>query len=176
MRKWEGELKWATPGGQAELAAALPPGGTSALARSADDLPARAASAVTGWQSHLLNLVQTENVTKRSIARIASFDPESLALVLTIGVLGYGAGDLEAIEGIGGGVGGVPAELLTSLFGAGLMRDIGVQARQDLRERISVLYSEEALRFTAVVEAVGVFDEHASADLYQASYSLESVR
>ncbi len=67
-------------------------------------------------------------------------------------------------------------QLLTSLFGAGLMRDIGGKARQDLRERIGVLYSEEALRYTTLVDALGPLDESASADLYQASYSLESAR
>jgi len=172
LRKWEGEFKWAVPGGQSGLAAALPPGGADALAKSSDDLSGRSAVAVASWQDHLLHLVQTENVTKRSLSRIASFDPESLSLVLTIGVLGYGTGDTEVADGAGA----VPEQLLTSLFGAGLMRDIGTQARQDLHERISVLYSEEARRFTALVDALGAFDEDAPADLYQASYSLESVR
>jgi hypothetical protein len=185
LRRWRGELKWGFPGELAELAAALPPGGADALAKSSDDLPARATAAVTAWQEHLLHLVQTENITKRSIARIASFDPQSLAIVLTIGILGEGVGeglaegagttgvaDTEAAEAAGA----VPQQLLTSLFGAGLMRDIGAQARQDLRERVGVLYSEEARRFTALLDALGAFDENASADLYQAIYSLESVR
>jgi len=116
--------------------------------------------------------VQTEKITRRSIARFASFDPESLALVLTIGVLGYGAGDLV----VGEGAGAAPQRLLTSLFGAGQLRDIGGQARQDLHERIDLLYSEEALRFTALIDAVGAPDESAPADLYQAGYSLESAR
>ncbi len=172
LRKWEGELKWGSFGSQIELAAALPPGGATALAKSSDDLPSRAASAVAAWQGHLLHLVQTENITKRSIARIASFDPDSLTLVLTIGVLGYGADDVELSDRADA----VPQQLLTSLFGAGLMRDIGGQARQDLRERVSVLYSEEALRFSALVDAVGALDDNAPSDLYQASYSLESAR
>jgi hypothetical protein len=172
LRKWEGELSWGFPGGQAELAAALPSGGTQPLGRSSDDLAARAGRAVAAWQEHLLHLVQTENITKRSIARVASFDPEALAMVLTIGVLGYGASDLMVSEGASA----VPQQLLTSLFGAGLMRDIGGQARQDLHERIGVLYSEEALRFKALVDAVGSLDEGLAADLYQASYSLESAR
>jgi energy-coupling factor transporter ATP-binding protein EcfA2 len=142
------------------------------LARSSPDLAPRAARVVAGWQDHLLRLVQTENVTKRSIARIASFDPESLALVLTIGVLGYGAGDVKVSEGTSA----VPQVLLTSLFGEGLMRDIGGQARQDLHERISLLYAEEALRFTALIDAVAAPEETVLTDLYQASYILESVR
>src|ERR1700722_4693080 len=172
LRKWEGELKWGFPGGQAELAKALPEGGVDALGRSGPDLPTRAAMAVSGWQDHLLHLVQTGNLTKRSISRVASFDPAALALVLTIGVLGYGAGEVIVSEGASA----VPQQLLTSLFGAGLLRDIGGQARQDLHERIGVLYSEEAQRFTSLVDAVGTLDESVSADLYQASYALESAR
>ncbi|HUZ54713.1 MAG TPA: GTPase [Streptosporangiaceae bacterium] len=172
LRKWEGELRWGFPGAQSDLAASLPAGGVDALSRSSADLPRRVAQAVAAWQDHLLHLVQTENVTRRSIARIASFDPESLALVLTIGVLGYGAGDVIVSEGASA----VPQRLLTSLFGAGLMRDIGGQARQDLHERIGLLFSEEALRFTALMDAVGAPDEAAPTELYQASYSLESAR
>jgi len=177
LRHWEGEHKWGFPGGpgaQLDLAVALPEGGVDVLARSSGDLAARAARAVTGWQDYLLNLVQTENLTKRSISRVGSFDPDSLALVLTIGVLGYGAGDAVVDESAGAGA--VSEQLLTSLFGTGPMRDIGGKARQDLRERVGVLYSEEALRYTTLVDALGPLDEGASADLYQASYSLESAR
>ena len=172
LRKWEGELQWGFPGVQSELAASLPQGGVDALGRSSADLPRRVAQAVSAWQDYLLHLVQTENVTRRSIARIASFDPESLSLVMTIGVLGYGAGDVLVSDGASAG----PQRLLTSLFGAGLLRDIGGQARQDLHERIGLLFAEEALRFTALIDAVGAPDEAAPADLYQASYSLESAR
>jgi hypothetical protein len=57
-----------------------------------------------------------------------------------------------------------------------LLRDIGAQARQDLHERIGLLFSEEALRFTALIDAIGAPGEAAPSDLYQASYSLESAR
>ena len=171
LRKWQGELQWGFPGAQSDLAASLPPGGVESLARSSGDLSRRAAIAVAAWQDYLLHLVQTENVTKRSIARIGSFDPEALALVLTIGVLGFDADDT-----LGEGAVVVPREVLTGLFGAGLMRDIGAQARQDLHERMDLLFAEEALRFTALIDAVGAQDEGGPADLYQASYSLESAR
>jgi 50S ribosome-binding GTPase len=172
LRKWEGELQWGFPGVQNELAASLPQGGVDALGRSSADLPRKVAQAVSAWQEYLLHLVQTENVTRRSIARLASFDPESLSLVMTIGVLGYGAGDVVVGDSARAG----PERLLTSLFGAGLLRDIGGQARQDLHERVSLLFSEEALRFTVLIDAIGAPDETAPSDLYRASYSLESAR
>src|SRR5258708_17854565 len=89
LRKWEGELQWGFPGVASELAARLPRGGVDALSRSSADLPGRVTQAISAWQDHLLHLVQTEKITRRSIARVASFDPESLAPVLAIGVLCY---------------------------------------------------------------------------------------
>ena len=176
LRKWEGELQWGFPGVQSELTASLPQGGVDALGRSSADLPRRVAQAVSAWQEYVLHLVQTENVTRRSIARLASFDPESLSLVMTIGVLGYGAGDVLVSDVPGESASAGPQRLLASLFGAGLLRDIGGQARQDLHDRVGLLFAEEALRFTTLIDAIGVPDETAPSDLYQASYSLESAR
>jgi energy-coupling factor transporter ATP-binding protein EcfA2 len=59
-----------------------------ALARPSAELTAAARKLVRAWQERVLQLVQAENVTKRSIARVVSFDHEPLALVLMIGVLG----------------------------------------------------------------------------------------
>ena len=65
------------------------------LGRAAADLATRAARAVSSWQDHVLRLVRAEKVTKRSIARMISFDDESLATVLMIGLLGHGAPGAE---------------------------------------------------------------------------------
>jgi energy-coupling factor transporter ATP-binding protein EcfA2 len=146
--------------------------GIAPLARSSPDLTRRSARAISAWQDHVIHLVQAENVTKRSIARVVTFNDESLALVLTVGVLGYGAGDVTVSEGTAA----VPQRLLTSLFGAGLLRDIGARARHDLHARISLLFAEEMLRFTAIIDSAGVPDETAAARLHEASYSLEAAR
>jgi GTPase SAR1 family protein len=172
LQQWEAELEWSVPTGRTSIAKHLPEGGVDALTRSSPDLQRRAAVVVAEWQDHLLHLVQTERVTRRSISRIASFDPKSLALVLTVGVLGYGAGDILVSEGASV----VPQRLLTSLFGAGLMRDIGGQARQELHDRVGLLFAAEALRFGTLVDGLGDPEQDAPADLYQASYSLESAR
>ena len=172
QRWWEGELNRGFPGDLGGVAGGAPAGGAEALGRSSADLADHAERVVAGWQEYLLGLVQTENVTRRSVARVASFDPESLALVLTVGVLGYGAADVVVSEGASA----VPQRLLTALFGAGLLRDIGGQARQELHKRVAVLFGVEAARFTALLDAVDAPDEAAPSDLYQASYSLEAAR
>ncbi|HEY2128943.1 MAG TPA: dynamin family protein [Streptosporangiaceae bacterium] len=141
------------------------------LARCSADLPTRAARAVSGWQDQMMRLVQAESVTKRSIARVVSFDDESLATVLTVAMLGQREG-----EGTAEGTGAVPQLLLTSLFGAGPVRDIRARARADLRDRMHRLFDEELLRFVQVVDSAGELDAAAAVRLYQATYSLEMAR
>jgi energy-coupling factor transporter ATP-binding protein EcfA2 len=145
--------------------------GAEALGRSAPDLARRISRAVSAWQDHVMHLVRAENVTKRSIARVVSFDEEPLALVLTIGLLGYGAGGDPVNEGTST----VP-QLLVSLFGAGPLREIAAKARADLQERIGLLFDEEMLRFTQTVDSVGVPDVTAPAQLREVAVTLEAAR
>jgi energy-coupling factor transporter ATP-binding protein EcfA2 len=145
--------------------------GIAALARSSPDL-ARSERAISAWQDYVLQLVRAENVTRRSIARVVSFDDEALALVLTIGVLGFGAGEATVSEGASA----APQRLLTSLFGAGLLRDIGARVRMDLRKRISLLFDEEMQRFAVIIDSAGIPDDLAETQLQQASYAVEAAR
>ena len=149
-----------------------PVSGATALGRSSPDLARRAAQAISSWQDHVMRLVQAENVTKRSIARVVSFDEESLALVVIIGLLGHGAGEAVAA----GGASAAAQDLLSSLLGPGPLREIGTKARADLRERVRLLFDEEMLRFAEVIDAEGVPDEDAAVQLYQATYALEVAR
>jgi energy-coupling factor transporter ATP-binding protein EcfA2 len=152
--------------------AAAGPSGAAVLARSSPDLATRSARAVSAWQDHVMQLVRAESVTKRSVARVVSFDEESLALVLTIGMLGHGAGGTAAAEGTGT----VPQRLLTTLFGAGPLRDLGARARTDLHDRINLLFNEEMQRFDGIVNAVGAPDGGGAAALLAAEELLEAAR
>jgi len=146
--------------------------GVVALARSSPDLAVRSVRAISAWQDHVIDLVRVENVTKRSVARVVSFDDESLALVFTIGMLGYAAGGVTVTEGTSA----VPQRLLTSIFGAGPLRDLGARARQDLHDKISLLFREEVQRFAAVISAAGAPDEDAPVTLRQTVEALEDSR
>ena len=145
---------------------------TLPLARSSADLQTRAVRAVSAWQDHVMRLVKAESVTKRSIARVMSFDDDSLATVLIVAMLGQRDADGGPAEGTGA----VPQLLLASLFGAGPLREIGGQAWADLRERMRRLFDEEMLRFVEVIDSAGELDEAAAVRLYQATYSLEMAR
>ncbi len=141
--------------------------------RSSADLSTRSVRAVSGWQDHVMRLVQAENMAKRSIARVMSFDDDSLATVLEVGMLGQHERDVVPVAE---GPSAVPQLLLASLFGAGPLRDIGSKAREDLHHRISMLFDEEMLRFLAIIESAGTLDEAAAVQLHQAMYSLEMAR
>lgn len=117
-----------------------------------------------------MQLVKAENVTKRSVARVVSFDEESLALVLTIGMLGYGGTVVSEVASA------VPQRLLASLFGAGQLRDLSARARLDLRERISLLFDEELERFASIIDAAGAPDGEAADALREAADYLEVAR
>ncbi len=120
----------------------------------------------------MLRLVKAENVTKRSIARVINFDDESLATVLMIGLLVGSAPEAEDEESTTA----IPQRLLTSLFGAGPLRDMAMRARTDLRHRIGLIFDEEMSRFSKIISTVEVPDAGAALQLYQATYALEVTR
>src|SRR5215475_482135 len=103
----------------------------AALGRSSPDLATRAARAVSGWQDQVTHLVHAENLTKRSIAKAMSLDDDSLATVLMIGLLGSSDDETSTAS--------IPGRLLTSLFGAGPLRDIAARTGADLRHRITLI-------------------------------------
>jgi hypothetical protein len=140
----------------------------AALGRSSADLATRAARAVSAWQDHVTRLVHAENVTKRSIAKAMSLDDDSLATVFMIGLLGSGDDETSTAA--------IPRRLLTSLFGAGPLRDIVARTRADLRHRITLIFDEEMRRFADVIDSVGTPDAMAGLQLYQATYALEVAR
>ena len=158
--------------GLTDGSAAGGPASAAALARASANLPEQSERAVEGWLAHVQRLVRVENVTKRSIARVVSFDDQSLALVLAIGVLGYGAQD----QAVADDANAAPQRVLTSLFGAGLLRDLGARARLDLHDRVRSLLDGEARRFGDLIDRAGVPNETAATELLQAGFTLESAR
>ncbi|GAA0371959.1 AAA family ATPase [Actinoallomurus spadix] len=142
------------------------------LDRASAELPRRVTRAVSAWQDHIADLIRTEGVTKRSVAKFVSYDDEALALVLMVGLFGFGTSDI-AVEG---GTSAVPQRLLKALFGAESLRSMSAKARADLRGRVGMLFDEEAIRFGQVLDGAGVADETTPVQLYQATYNLEVAR
>jgi len=161
----EAASRWLNRPGAQEALVAAPD-----LGRPSDDFARRTGRAIAAWQEHIIELIRTEGVTKRSVARVISFDDESLSLILTIGLLGYGSSDER------NGAGSLPQRLVHALLGAESLRNLGVKARSDLRARIGMLFDDEMARYAQALDGAGIPDESAAARLYQATYNLEVAR
>jgi hypothetical protein len=160
--------RWrANPAGEELLA-----GQEETLRHASAEMPRRVTRTVSAWQDYVLELIRTEGVTKRTVAKLVSFDDEALSLVLMVGLLGYGTSDVSVEEGTSA----VPQRLLKALFGAESLRGMSAKARADLRSRTGMLFDEEAIRFGQALDAAGVPDENTAVQLYQATYNLEVAR
>ncbi|MFF5210651.1 GTPase [Streptosporangium sp. NPDC000396] len=163
----ESVSRWLQRPGVGESLAAAP-----GLGHASDELLRRAGKTIGGWQEHIIELIRTEGVTKRSVAKLVSFDVESLSLIFTIGLFGYGSAEAEKAADAGG----LPQRLVHALLGAESLRTIGAKARSDLRARIGMLFDDETSRYFQVLDGAGIPDESAATHLYQATYNLEVAR
>ncbi|WP_248961000.1 dynamin family protein [Sphaerisporangium perillae] len=159
--------RWRQRDGAGDRLAATP-----GLGRPSDEFARRVGRTIGAWQEHVVGLIRSGGVTKRSVAKVLSFDEEALSLVFTMGLLGYGNSDVAASSGTGT----LPERLLRGVLGAEALRSIGTKARSDLRARISVLFDEETFRYVQVLDEAGIPDEAAAKRLYQATYNLEVAR
>ncbi|WP_433431700.1 dynamin family protein [Nonomuraea sp. CA-141351] len=145
---------------RSELGAKLGEG----LDRPSDNLVRHTGRAIASWQEHLSELVRTDGVAKRSVSKLVSFDPDSLALIFTVAMFSGSNGE------------GVPHRLVNALLGAESLRGIGAKALSDLRARIGMLFDEESMRYVQALDSAGIPDESVATRLYQATYNLEVVR
>ncbi|MFJ2033458.1 dynamin family protein [Streptosporangium sp. NPDC087985] len=158
--------RWLHRSGAGETLAAAP-----GLGHASDELLRRTGRTVAAWQEHIIELIRTEGVTKRAVARLVSFDVESLSLIFAIGLLGDGSAETEGVV-----TGALPKRLVHALLGAESLRTIGAKARSDLRARISMLFDDEMSRYVQVLDGAGIPDESAATRLHQATYTLEVAR
>jgi len=74
------------------------------------------------------------------------------------------------------GIDVVPREVLASIIGDSASVELIARARQDLKQRMGLLFDEELLRYGEVLNGAGPLDPIAAVRLYQAEYSLEAAR
>jgi energy-coupling factor transporter ATP-binding protein EcfA2 len=147
------------------------------LGRSAPDLPLRAARAVSAWQDHVLRLVQEASRGKRSAARSASLDDDSLALLMVLVILGEsGTGSHAAASPEDGDILILPRRIVTAVLGEQPTRGMVQTARAELNERARLLLDEELLRFSEIIAGAGTCDDVAGVRLYQAAYMLGALQ
>jgi energy-coupling factor transporter ATP-binding protein EcfA2 len=152
-----------------------------AFDRSSPDLPLRLSRAISSWQDQLTRLTESE-VTRRPGAA-AGRDAATVSVLTLVAMLGEpsqgggtGPAGQEAAREDKDGTGAVPREVLASIMGDSASLELITRARQDLRQRISLLFDEELLRYGEVLDEAGPIDPVAAVRLYQAEYSLEAAR
>ena len=152
-----------------------------AFDRSSPDLPLRLSRAISSWQDQLTRLTQSE-VTRRPGAA-ASRDVATVSVLTLLAMLaepsqagGTTAAGQEPAGEDKDGIGAVPREVLASIMGDVASLELITKARQDLRQRIGLLFDEELLRYGEVLNEAGPIDPVAAVRLYQAEYSLEAAR
>ncbi len=128
-----------------------------ALSRSSPDLAERADRLVRDWQRGVLDLVRREGGDRRFVARTASYAVNATGLAVMIAVFASTAFIPTGLE-IAAGAGTTVAaqKVLEAIFGDQAIRSLAAKARQDLLDRVDDLLDEEAARYFARIEAVGV--------------------
>ena len=150
------------------------------LAKSAPDLPLRAARALSAWQDHVMRLVQDAGQQKRSQGRSASLDDDTLALVAVLAILGEdatarpAAGSPAAADD--SDILALPRRIVTAVLGTHAVHDVFRAARAELNERARLLLEEELRRFSEVIDGAGRCDEVAGIRLFQAAFMLEALQ
>jgi hypothetical protein len=158
------------------------PARQGAFDRSAPDLTLRVSRAVSAWQDQLMRLVQADVARRPGGGAVRDIGAVSVVtLVAMLGAPGEAGAFAPATretaqEEDRDGIGAVPREVLASIIGNSESETLIARARQDLRQRIGLLFDEELLRFGEVIDEAGQVDAVAAVRLYQAEYSLEAAR
>ena len=147
-----------------------------ALARPTPDLPERADRLVRDWQRGVLDLVRHEGRDKRFVARTAAYAVNATGLAVMIAVFASTAFIPTGLEiGTAAGTTLAAQKVLEAIFGDQAIRNLASKARQDLLDRVDALLEEEAARYYARIESVGV-DADPGGELRAAAAAVERAR
>jgi hypothetical protein len=147
-----------------------------ALGRPSADLDERADRLVRDWQRGVLDLVRREGADRRFVARTASYAVNATGLAVMIAVFASTAfipTGLEVAAGAGTTV--AAQKVLEAIFGDQAIRTLAARARQDLLDRVDDLLDEEAARYFARIEAVGI-DADPGGELRAAAAAVATTR
>ena len=130
--------------------------GTGDLGRASRDLRQRAERSVRDWQGGVLELVRTEGSDRRATARFLAYGVNGLGVALMVVIFASTAGLTGAEVGVAGGTAVIGQKILEAVFGDQAVRRLAEAARQDLRRRVEVLWSEERQRFLDLLDASAI--------------------
>jgi hypothetical protein len=122
------------------------------LGRAAPDFADRAARAIRDWQGAVLDLVADIGMAKRSRARFMALGVNGVGAALMIFVFAQTGGITGAEVGIAGGTTVIAQRVLEAVFGDQAVRRLARTAKDELDSRVSVLMSDELLRFHRLLD------------------------
>ncbi len=133
------------------------------LERSSEEFRAIVASEIRAWQDDILNLVRERGAGKRTTARILAFGVNSIGVALMVVLFSQTGGITGGEIAIGAGTAGLSQTLLSALFGEQAVRELAVEAKRLLIDRVSGLLDGDANRFRVKLWSVVSPQEHAEA-------------
>ena len=101
-------------------------------------------------------MVRTEGADKRGSAQFLAYGVNGLSVALMIVVFAHTAGITGAEAGIAGGSAVLGQKLLEAVFGDQAVRTLAERARRDLDRRVTDLLDAERLRYTDLLDALGI--------------------
>ncbi len=124
--------------------------------RAGADLRESAAREVRRWQAYVLDLVRSVGASKRTTARFLSFGVNGVGVLVMIVVFAHTAGLTGAEVGVAAGTGVLSQKLLEAIFGDQAVRELAADARRNLNGRVEKLLSQDAQRFTDLLDRAHV--------------------
>lgn len=124
--------------------------------RASADLRESAAREVRAWQGYVLDLVRSVGASKRTTARFLSLGVNGVGVLVMIVVFAHTAGLTGAEVGVAAGTGVLSQKLLEAIFGDQAVRELAADARRNLNERVEKLLSQDAQRFTDLLDRAHV--------------------
>lgn len=124
------------------------------LVRESAQLPGRAGELIRAWQEGLVTMIHEQAAGKRMRARIMSLGLNAVTVALMIVVFASTGGLTGGEVAIAGGSAVIGQKLLETIFGEDAVRRLAKAARDDLDERVRVLFASERERYTQLLDHV----------------------
>ncbi len=156
------------------------PGMGSVMAEDADlwlpspDFDGRLRSRIEGWIESIVEDIQLNGRSKRTLARGASVGVNVLGTGVMLGTFLHTGGLTGAEVGVAAATAFLNQKLLAALFGEAAMAELIAGARTRLQDALTETFAEERARFDRLLPAAGALPELA-ADLRDAAAAVRAL-
>lgn len=136
-------------------------GGQTDLTATSRDFDDQVSRMIREWQRDVFRLVEQEGGKRRMTARYLALGVNGIGAALMVVVFTQTGGLTGAEVGIAGGSAALAQKLLEAVFGDENVRQMAKRAKDDLDQRVEVLFSSELLRYHQALAALQVRPQQA---------------